>query len=215
MKKFLTIALVIGWSAVFAQTNRTDAAGSGIAEGIIKAANSNQFAGVTTVFFNPKKKAEGSVHLFKTWDNFTVIHTTDGQKFSLNNINLNLERNAFESQVGQDSIFTFNFNNVKMFVVNNKIFKNYFYNGESKVFQSIYDGNDFELLKGYKVDLIQGSANPMLNRSTDKYVQKEYYYIRQNDMVQSFKLKKKNVAKLLGDDEEAKKLIEFAKKQRP
>ena len=103
-----------------------------------------------------------------------------------------------------------------MFVVNNKIFKNYLHNGESKVFQSIYDSNDFELLKGYKVDLIQGSPNPMLNRSTDKYVQKEYYYIRQNDMVKSFKLKKKNVVKLLnGDEDQAKKLIEFAKKQRP
>jgi len=196
-----------------AQTNRTDGNAAGVSENMLKSARGGigNF-GQSAYIFNKAKRAEGSVHLFKGWKNAAVIHTSDGQKFSLRNINLNLEANTFESQIGQDSLFTFNFNNIKEVVVNGKSFSNYYYNGESRVFQSLHVQGGKELLKGYKVELIKGSANPMLNRSTDKYVQKDYYYIRENDQIKSFKLRKKNVLSLVdGNETLAKQIMKRAK----
>lgn len=207
MKKLFLLIAVVSVSTLVAQTNRTDPNGSNISQNLYLAANSNNNFGASTVFFNPEKKAEGSVRLFKNWDNSAVIHSNDGQRFSLNNINLNLERNTFESRVGQDSLFTFNFNNIKKIVVNGKVFKSYYNGGENRVFQEVYSSPDFDILRGYKVTLVKGSANPMLNRSTDKYVKKEFYYLRQNDIITDFKLKKKNVANLIGGDQDAAKNI--------
>lgn len=198
---------------ISAQTNN-DKGGSGFANNIEKAANGNNTFGASTIFVNPTKRAEGSVHLFKTWNNSGAIHSIDGQKFSIKNINLNLERNAFESKIGQDSLFTFNFNNIKMFVVNGKKFKNYYHKGESKVFQTLYEQESYEILRGFNLQLVKGSVNPMLNRSTDKYVQKSAYYIRENDLIRPLRLKKKNVLRLVNNDsQKAKELIEFLKKQ--
>ena len=89
-------------ATTIAQTNKNDRAASGISESMIKAANSNQNFGAGTVFFNPEKKAEGSVHLYENWNNFGIIHAADGQKFSLKNINFNIENNTFKSKIGQD-----------------------------------------------------------------------------------------------------------------
>ena len=213
MKSIIKILMVLCVGIMSAQTNN-DKGGSGFANNIEKAANGNNAFGAGTVFVNPTKKAEGSVHLFKTWKNLGVIHSIDGQKFSIKNINLNLERNAFESKIGQDSLFTFNFNNIKMFVVNGKQFKNYYHKGESKVFQSLYKQETYEILKGFNLQLVKGSVNPMLNRSTDKYVQKSSYYIRENDLIRPLRLKKKSVLRLVDNDsQKAKELIEYLKKQ--
>jgi len=213
MKKVLFILAVLSITLVQSQTNRTDGNGSNISNNLVVAANSNPSFGSATVFFNPNKKADGSVHLFKEWNNNAVIHSSDGQRFSLKNINLNLERNTFESKIGMDSLFTFNTNNIKKVIINSKVFKNYFKDGENRVFQEVYSSPEFDILRSYKVTLVKGSANPMLNRSTDKYVQKEFYYIRQNDAINPFKLKKKNVTKLVGDEETAKNIIERVKRQ--
>lgn len=210
MKKTILTVLVIGMSlSLFAQTNRTNGNASNLSNNLIIAANSNPNFGASTVFFNPARNTEGSVHLFEGWQNAGVIYTSDNQRFSINNVNVNLERHTFESKIGQDSLFTFNFNNIKKFVINGKVFKMYYKDGSNKIFQEVYSSPEFDILRGYKVSLRKGSANPMLNRSTDKYVQNEFYYIRQNDMISDFRLKKKNVSKLVGgDDDVAKRIIE-------
>ncbi|MBT8272505.1 MAG: hypothetical protein KJO77_01775 [Bacteroidia bacterium] len=214
MKNSIFLLAILCCGLLSAQTNRTDPNGSDISNALLVSSNSDTRFGASTYFFNKEKKAQGSVHLFKTWDNSAVIHSTEGRKFSLKNINLNLERNAFESLVGQDSIFTFNFNNIDKFVINNKVFKNYYNEGENRVFQIAYESNDFQILKGYKVSLVKGSVNPMLNRSTDKYVQNEYYYLRQNNAIVPLKLKKKAIANLVGGDvDKAQDIIKMVKKQ--
>ena len=57
---------------------------------------------------------------------------------------------------------------------------------------------DFTILKGFSVKLVTGSGNPMVNRSNDKYVKKESYFIRsgENNMIESFKLSKRSLNKL-------------------
>jgi uncharacterized protein YjhX (UPF0386 family) len=213
MKSIFKIIAILSVGIISAQTNN-DKGGSGFVNNIEKAANGNNAFGASTIFVNPGKKAEGSVHLFKKWDNRGVIHSSNGQKFSIKNINLNIERNAFESKIGEDSLFTFNFNNIKLFVINDKKFKNYYHKGESKVFQSLYVQPNYEILRGFNIQLVKGSVNPMLNRSTDKYVQKSTYYIRENDLIRPLRLKKKSILRLVDNDsKKAKELIEYLKKQ--
>ena len=77
--------------------------------------------------------------------------------------------------------FRLTFNNIKQIIINGKSYKNYFYNEDNRVYELIYSGKTFSILKGFDVKLVTGSGNPMVNRSNDKYVKKESYFIRSND----------------------------------
>lgn len=168
--------------------------------------------GASTLFFNPKRKIEGSVYLFDNWNNYAVIHTSDNQKFVLRNINLNLKRNTFESKVGQDSLFTFSFNNIDKFVVNSIVFKNYYWDDDNRVYQVIFEDDNFSILKAFSLKIVEGSANPMINRKTDRYIKKERYYVKKDDKILKFKLTKKRVLKLVeGNENKALEIQKYAK----
>jgi len=154
----------------------------------------------TSFFYNqPSKVILGSAYLFDEWNNDGEIQTLTGERFLVRNINLNISRNAFEAKVNDnDSIFSFNFNNIKQIIINDKYYKNYFYNEDNRVYELVYTGNTFSILKGFAVKLVTGSGNPMLNRSNDKYVKKESYFIRSTDKktIESFKMNKRSLNKL-------------------
>jgi len=208
MKKLFLLIAVMTTGLSTAQTNNNVANNGGQ---ILNASNAGRSYGSTSAtFINPAKKAEGSVHLFKGWDNLAVIHTSDQQKFSLKNINLNIERSTFESKISEDSIFTFNFNNIDRFIINNRTFKNLYYDGSNRVFELVYESGQVSLLKGYKVQLVKGSPNPMLNRSTDKNVQKHFYFVKKGSSVEPFRLKKKSILGLMNSDQ-AKAAEKYAK----
>ncbi|MCK5401569.1 MAG: hypothetical protein KAJ28_08030, partial [Flavobacteriaceae bacterium] len=171
-----------------------------------------QTFGSAVTFYNPKRQTDGTFYLFDKWNNYTIIQTEDNQKFVLRNINLNLERHTFESKVEGDSIFTFNFNNIDRFIVNGRTYKNFYWNDDNKVYEIIFESNKFQILKGFKVELIEGSANPMVNRKNDKYIRREYYFLRKDDKIESFKFKKKRILKLLSNnDAETNKIETYAK----
>ena len=154
----------------------------------------------TSFFYNqPSKVILGSAYLFDEWNNDGEIQTITGERFLVRNINLNISRNAFEAKINDnDSIFSFTFNNIKKIIINGKSYKNYFYNDDNRVYELIYSGNNFSILKGFSVKLVTGSGNPMVNRSNDKYVKKESYFIRSSDTktIESFKLSKRSLNKL-------------------
>lgn len=215
MKRLMLVAAILSITFVTAQNAKSDVSSSGGAASLQNAANSDARFGSATVFYNPKRRTEGTFYLYDNWENFAVIHTNDDQRFSLKNINLNLKRNAFESKVSGDSIFTFNFNNIKKFVVNGKEFRNYYWNDDNRVYEVIYDGDDLQLLKGFDVVLVEGSANPMLNRANDRYIRKEYYFVREKGKIRKFKLKKKKILKLVGGNEaKADEILDYAKENR-
>tara|TARA_B100000401_G_C52552514_1_gene599236 strand:+ start:33 stop:722 length:690 start_codon:yes stop_codon:yes gene_type:complete len=154
----------------------------------------------TSFFYNqPSKVILGSAYLFDEWNNDGEIQTLTGERFLVRNINLNISRNAFEAKINDnDSIFSFNFNNIKQIIINGKYYKNYFYNEDNRVYELVYSGNTFSILKGFTVKLVTGSGNPMVNRSNDKYVKKESYFIRSNDKktIESFKMNKRSLNRL-------------------
>ena len=154
----------------------------------------------TSFFYNqPNKFIIGSAYLFDEWNNDGEIQTLTGERFLVRNINLNISRNAFEAKINDnDSIFSFTFNNIKQIIINGKSYKNYYYNEDNRVYELIYSGNNFTLLKGFNVKLVTGSGNPMVNRSNDKYVKKESYFIRSNSekTIENFKMNKRSLNRL-------------------
>jgi hypothetical protein len=212
MKKAFFLILFCFTSILLAQTNNNVENNSADVFG--KVGNSaTSYGSPSATFFNPARRVEGSVYLFDKWTNQGVIYTSDSQKFSLKNINLNIERSTFESKISEDSIFTFNFNNIDRILINNRAFKNYYYDGTNRIFEVIYDSGKLVLLKGYKIQLVKGSPNPMLNRSTDRNVQKEFYFVMQNNLIKPFRLKKKSILGLMSS-EQAKVADNYAKEYR-
>lgn len=173
---FLTLTLS------FAQSNQNVVNNSG--QALAKSGNAvSAYGAPAAMFYNPDTKTEGSVHLFDNWNNSAVIYTSVNHHFSLKNINLNIEQNTFESKISDDSIFSFNFDNVDKFVINGRIFKNYNYGKHNKVFEILFDSGEIALFKGFNVQFIKGSSNPMLNRSTNKYVKTEKYFIKKEGKI--------------------------------
>ena len=184
--------LVLASNIIIAQTNLgTD----------FNALGSNASSDFGTSFFynQPNKFIIGSAYLFDEWNNDGEIQTLTGERFLVRNINLNISRNAFEAKINDnDSIFSFTFNNIKQIIINGKSYKNYYYNEDNRVYELIYSGNNFTLLKGSNVKLVTGSGNPMVNRSNDKYVKKESYFMRSNSekTIENFKMNKRSLNRL-------------------
>ena len=168
----------------------------------------------TSFFYNqPNKVILGSAYLFDEWNNDGEIQTLTGERFLVRNINLNISRNAFEAKLNDnDSIFSFNFNNIKQIIINGKYYKNYFNNEDNRVYELVYSGKTFSILKGFTVKLVTGSGNPMVNRSNDKYVKKESYFIRSTDKktIESFKMNKRSLNKLFENNlKEVSRILAF------
>lgn len=157
--------------------------------------------GGASIIFNPSRPIDGTVHVFDTWRNNAIIQTTGGMTLRLrDNINLNAKRNAFESKIGTDSVFTFDFTNIEKMVVNNKTYKNIFspVEGGYRLVEVVAETGDFAIYKDYKIDIKEGSPNPMLAQKNDKYLMKDSYYVKKGRSFKKFKLKKSNFLKLAG-----------------
>ena len=216
MKRILFILLIsavtFNLSAQTSETTNTTFANA--ADIALNSAGSNNVRahGTAFLFVNPKRPTEGSFYLFDTWKNDAIIETKDNKKFRLRNINIDLRRNSFQSRIDNDSIFTFNLNNIEKFVINNKVFKNVFYDGGKRVYQVVYESDAYSILKAYDVKLISGSPNPMVNRMRDKYVRKESYFLKQDNKVKPFRLTKRKLQTLIGDETKINELDAYMKK---
>lgn len=209
--QFSFFALAILTLNCFAQSNNAFSNNPSI---VLSAANSTQSSyGSMLSFYNPPVPIDGSVYLFDKWNNVGAIYTVDNKKLLMNNINLNVKRNVFESKIVEDSLFVFNFNNIDRFEVNGKVFKNYFWDGDNRVYQVLSENPDFSILKGFKISVVQSSPNPMVNRSNDKYILKETYYLKADGVIDYFKLNQRQILKLIQPTKEQKeKILEFVEK---
>ena len=191
MKNILAVLCLLLSGSVYTQTNFN--------AGISIGGNDTNLG--SSFFYNTRNVILGSVYLFDEWDNSAEIHTLSSEKFLVRNINLNINRNAFEAKLtDSDSIFSFNFNNIKQVVISDKIYKNYFYNDDNRVYEIIYETEKFSIMKGFSVKLVKGHYNPMVRISNDKYSKFSSYFIKLNNSIKPFKLRKKSVINLLSAD---------------
>jgi len=193
MKKLLVVLFIVLSAPFYGQTNFN----AGISMG------GNDYNYGSTFFYNTRNVIVGSLYLFEDWNNSAEIHTLSNEIFLVRNINLNISRNAFEAKLNDsDSIFSFNFNNIKKILINEKIYKNYFYNDDNRVYEIIYEANKFSIMKGFSVKVISKGANPMLNRTNDKYAKFSSYFLKMNNRIKTFRLRKKSIYNLLDNDKE-------------
>ncbi len=216
MKRILFILVVsaVTFNLSAQSTETTNTSFANAADIALNSAGSNNVRahGTAFLFVNPKRQTEGSFYLFDTWKNDAIIETKDNKKFRLRNINIDLRRNSFQSRIDNDSIFTFNLNNIEKFIINNKVFKNVYYDGGKRVYQVVYESDDYTILKAYDVKLISGSPNPMVNRMRDKYVRKESFFLKQDNKVKPFRLTKRKIQTLVGDETKINELDAYMKK---
>jgi len=158
--------------------------------------------GASSIVNNPPRPIEGTVYLFDGWNNNTLIVTNVQEKpIRLNsNINFNAKRNVFESKIDSETIFTFDFTNIKEIVINNRVFKNIYspVDGAYRVFEVIAESKDFEIYKDYTIDIREGNPNPLLARTNDKYILRDSYYVKKGKSFKRLKLKKSEILKAAG-----------------
>ncbi|MGK0422052.1 MAG: hypothetical protein ACJAVE_000738 [Polaribacter sp.] len=218
MIKKLKIALVVLLTSFFVQqgySQDNEGFARNMAKNLSSAANTstNSSLGSAGYFYNPKVAVEGSEYLFDEWDNGARIYTKDNNKFSLKNINLNIKRNSFVSKLGKDSIFTYNMNNIDKIIIDRKIYKNIFSEEGKRVYQVVYEETNFSILKGFSIQTVFSSPNPMVNRKSDRLVRKEVLYLKKDNAVKRFKLTKKRVLGLVSANNK-KEVLRYAKDEK-
>lgn len=212
MKNVILIVMTLLVSSLYGQREGVDN-NNNVLGAIASFGPDGANVGGSSVIFNPPKPIDGSVYVFKTWDNNAIIQTTNDMTLRLrNNINFNARRNVFESRIGKDSVFTFDFTNIEKMVVNNKTYQNIFspIEGGYRLVEVVVDTEDFTIYKDYSVDIKEASPNPMLVQKNDKYLMRDSFYVKKGKSFKKFKLKKSNFLKLAGKKSDL--LEAFAKK---
>ena len=142
------------------------------------------------------KVTEGSVFLFSTWNNSYVIESVQGNSFSINNLNYNIETTEIESKFSKDSIFQFNKADISFIHVNNRKYK--ILNNE--LYEVLFLGNKCSLFKNFKISTRKGVFNPLTQvTSADVYMRKSEYFYMNNGGLMEFKLKKKDILNIMSD----------------
>ena len=159
-----------------------------------------------------KYKIEGNIYVFENWTNRGILKIGKNE-FKLSNINFNMRTNKIESRVGKDSVYIFDLTNVDHIFINNRKFKNYYFSNQNEILEVIYDGDDFKMLKDYKVDIKRGEVDPlMIKKKVAKFYTNAFYYIKKGNDFKKIKLKKKDI--LLLFDNKSNLVSNFVKENK-
>lgn len=147
-----------------------------------------------------KLDATGSVFLFDEWNNKAAIELND-KRYIFSNMNFSVRSGVFMSKISEDSVVSFDISTYDRIVINDRPFKSIYNQGKNgnQVFEIVYEGQDFSVLKNYYLHVADSNPNPMVNRSRTKISKKTDYYILRNGVVEPFRMKKKNFMALAGD----------------
>ncbi len=152
--------------------------------------------GITTNlgFVNPKTLTDGTAYYFDNWDTSGTIYTKSDGNIKIKQVNINLYDSTLEAIYDNKSIFTFDSNNLMRIVIDDKVFRIFEVDGETKIFEQFYN-NGNAIYRLYKVIYSEASINPQHARKRNKYIKSAKYYRYQDGELQKFKLSKKAFAK--------------------
>ena len=153
-----------------------------------------------------KIDTEGTALLFEESQNNASIYTKDA-KLLLNDVNYNVEKDQFFTSVDKDSVFVFDFDYINKVNVSNRTFRKYtdYDKYTTRIYEVLYEGKNFSLLKKHGVQYITSSPNPMVNRPRNKIRKKHDFYIRTADKKMiPIRMSKGSVLRALGKENNAK-----------
>jgi hypothetical protein len=157
-------------------------------------------------FINPRFKTDGSAYYFDNWDTEGVIYTKDKGSFKIKKVNINLYDSTLEAIYDENSVFTFDSDNLMKIVINNKAFRVFKIDNELKIFEQVFK-DTFSVYKYYNVLYSEASVNPMHNRASNKYIKKAKYHLYSEKTLTKIKLSKKSFSKLFQSDKVSQKSI--------
>ena len=165
-------------------------------------------------FVNPRFKTDGSAYYFDDWNTEGIIYTKDKGSFKIKKVNINLYDSTLEAIYDENSVFTFDSDNLIKIIINNKAFRIFKIDEELKIFEQIFK-DTFSVYKYYNVLYSEASINPMHNRAANKYIKKEKYYLYSESELTKMKLSKKSFSKLLQSDKVSQKsILEYIEKSK-
>ena len=165
-------------------------------------------------FINPRFKTDGSAYYFEDWDTEGIIYTKDKGSFKIKKVNINLYDSTLEAIYDENSVFTFDSDNIMKIKINNKVFRIFKIDEELKIFEQVFK-NTFSVYKYYDVLYSEASINPMHNRASNKYIKKAKYYLYSERELTKMKLSKKSFSKAFQSDNASQKsILEYIEKSR-
>ena len=177
--------------------------GSLVSEQNTMVGNPNEWSKIMGVFYQfddirfDDRHLEGSIFLFDNEDHPGRVYI-DNKVYKMENINYNIENDQFFTKIENDSVFIYTFETIDKISIKNREFKEIYdpYLNKESVFEIIYEGDNISLFKKHTVRFIAGSDNPMVNRSSSIFKQKQRYYIEQGKKISKLNLKKSSILNL-------------------
>ena len=154
---------------------------------------------------------DGSVYLLDDWAAKGYVVTGDKQ-FVFPKMNYDVQRGAMVSKFSKDSIFNIGRSGYDMIMLEGLVFKP-LYNparGGNVMYQVIYEGPDYSIVKEFSLEIREADPNPMVNRKRRKITKKEHYFLMKGSKFEKFRPSKKSISELAGD--KSKDLMAYAKK---
>jgi len=211
MKRLLLLPLLL----LFVPTNAQVAASGTISANI----SAGISGGMWSKSASNLSKISGSPYLLNKWKNSSVIYGIGERVQRVPFLNLNLETNSFETKLLKaegatvnsisvsDSVFVFDSNAIVKILINKREFRkvNSPITGKKEFMEYVSKTGNIEIYKSYFLTIVKGKLNPLTNQtmSPDKFVKKHAYFIKNDEGVKAFKMRKGALLKLFGSHKNA------------
>ena len=215
-KTIFIFAFALLTTVTYGQDGANEAVTNNASVALTRAVNVNQSSyGSSTVFVNPPRRIEGSIYMFEDWFNQAILQTKDKKRMALNNVNYNIRRNRIAAKFSRDSLFVLDLASLDKVIINGQSFKKLDPDLDGRIFEVIFETEKADLLSFHFLKIVEGSANPMVNRKVDKFKHsKELLLYMDGDLI-PLRLKKKEILKVLAKNEsEENAIIGYYKENR-